>query len=164
MLDGNLDAGDFVLEALGEQWAVELCHEDYDSPGYFSSEAMDSQRWEYHRCGSKGQNVLFYNNSNQLVTASPTIEFENGENDIASYWIADLSSAYQGVSRVRRGVRLLNRRSAALLQDEIVGAGAGSQWRMHTTAKVTLSEDKKTAGMSLFRSPHHLHKKEILTK
>jgi hypothetical protein len=147
VLDGNLDAGDFVLEAMGEKWAVELCHEDYDSPGYFSSEKMDSQRWKYHRCGSKGQNVLVHNQSNQLMTASPTIEFEIGENDTASYWIANLTSAYEGVSSVRRGLRLLNGRTAALLQDEIVGAAAVSQWVMHTTAKATLSEDKKMAGM-----------------
>jgi hypothetical protein len=152
VIDGNLDAGDFVLEAMGEKWAVELCHEDYDSPGYFSSEEIDSQRWEYYRCGSQGQNTLLYNQSNQLVTASPTVEFEIGEDDTASYWIADLSSAYEGVSSVNRGLRLLNGRTAALVQDEIVGAVAGSQWRMHTTAKVTLSDDKRVAGMFLIRS------------
>jgi hypothetical protein len=154
VLDGNLDAGDFVLEAMGEKWAVELCHEDYDSPGYFSSEKMDSQRWKYHRCGSKGQNILLYNQSNQLVTASPTVSFEIGEHDTTSYWIADLTSAYEGLSSVRRGLRLLNERTATLIQDEIVGAAAGSQWKMHTTAKATLSEDKKIVGMFLIRSTH----------
>jgi hypothetical protein len=134
---------------MGERWAVELCHEDYESPGYFSSEQMDSQRWEYYRCGSKGQNTLLYSQSNQLVTASPNVESEIGENDTASYWIADLTSAYEAVSSVRRGMRLLSGRTAALVQDEIVDAAAGSQWRMHTTAKVTLSEDKKIAGMFL---------------
>ncbi|OAL03377.1 hypothetical protein IQ06DRAFT_243209 [Phaeosphaeriaceae sp. SRC1lsM3a] len=142
---GNLDAGDFVLEAMGEKWAVELCHEDYDSPGYFSSEEMNSQRWTYHRCGSKGQNTLLYNQSNQLVTASPTVKHEIGENDSNSYWMADLTSAYEGVSSVRRGLRLLDGRTAALIQDEIFDAAAGSQWRMHTTAIVTLSEDNTVA-------------------
>jgi hypothetical protein len=154
VLDGNLDAGDFVLEAIGEQWAIELCHEDYDSPGYFSSEQMDSQRWKYHRCGSIGQNTLLLNQSNQLVTASPTVKFEIGENDTASYWFADLTSAYEGVSSIKRGMRLLNGRTAALVQDEIVGAAAEIQWRMHTTAKVSLSEDKKIAGMFLVRFTH----------
>jgi hypothetical protein len=134
---------------MGEKWAVELCHEDYESPGYFSSEQMHSQRWEYYRCGSKGQNTLLYNQSNQLVTASPNVKSEIGGNGTASYWIANLTSAYEAVSSVRRGMRLLSGRTAALVQDEIVDAAAGSQWRMHTTAKVALSEDKKIAGMSL---------------
>ncbi|KAH7382530.1 chondroitin AC/alginate lyase [Phaeosphaeria sp. MPI-PUGE-AT-0046c] len=146
---GNLDAGDFVLEAMGEKWAVELCHEDYESPGYFSSEKMDSQRWNYYRCGSKGQNNLLFNQSNQLVNASPTVESEIGENDTTSYWIADLTSAYGGVVSMRRGTRLLNGRTTALIQDEIIDAMAGSQWRMHTTAIVTLSEDKKIAELHL---------------
>lgn len=113
---------------------------------------MNSQRWTYHRCGSKGQNTLLYNQSNQLVTASPTVKHEIGENDSNSYWMADLTSAYEGVSSVRRGLRLLDGRTAALIQDEIFDAAAGSQWRMHTTAIVTLSEDNTVAGMFAFRS------------
>jgi hypothetical protein len=134
---------------MGERWGIELCNEDYDSPGYFSSEKMDSQRWGYYRCGSKGQNVLLHNQSNQLVTASPTVESDIGDNDTASYWIADLTSAYEGLVSMKRGLRLLNGRTAALIQDEIVDATARSQWQMHTTARVTLSEDKRIAGMLL---------------
>lgn len=98
--------------------------------------------------------VMLYNRSNQFVTPSPTVNFEIGENDTASYWIADLTSTYEGVSIVRRGLRLMSGRIATLVQDEMVGAAAGSQWKMHTTAKATLSEDKKIAGMFLIRTIH----------
>ncbi|PVI03407.1 hypothetical protein DM02DRAFT_640692 [Periconia macrospinosa] len=146
---GNLDAGDFVLEALGERWAVELCHENYDVPGYFSSEDTDSQRWQYYRCGSIGQNTLLYNHSNQLVKASPSTTFHPGNNYTSSFWIADLTSAYEGVSSVRRGLKLLDERKNLLIQDEIIGAASMSQWRMHTTATVVLSEDNKVAVLHL---------------
>jgi len=42
--DGNLDTGNFVLNAIGERWAGELCQDDYLAPLYFSSKAQDSTR------------------------------------------------------------------------------------------------------------------------
>ena len=41
---GNLDAGSFVLDALGVRWAHDLGGDDYALPGYFGS-----QRWTYYR-------------------------------------------------------------------------------------------------------------------
>jgi hypothetical protein len=62
----DIDAGDFVIEALGQRWAGELvctvtihrrlfltdawqCQNDYLGAGYFSSDAQNSQRWLYYR-------------------------------------------------------------------------------------------------------------------
>lgn len=157
-IDANLDAGDFVLDALGERWASELCQGDYMSPGYFSSEAADSQRWTYYQCGTRGQNTLLYNASNQMVDAKPVIQFatngdfegtptNQGPQQADAYWIADLTNAYYGGVSIFRGVKLFNGRTQVVIQDEIRDAEHASQWKMHTNASMTISANGRQAGM-----------------
>jgi hypothetical protein len=156
---GDLDAGDFVIDAIGERWAGQLCQNNYLDTGYFSSEASDSQRWLYYRCRTEGQNTLLYNGLNQAVDAAPTatygstaeqqtaITFQSGSNS-AAYWIADLTAAYNGTA-IKRGMRLLDSRTQVLVQDEITGAAETSQWRMHTNASISMSNNNQTATLTL---------------
>jgi hypothetical protein len=153
--DGNIDAGDFVLDALGERWAGELCQNNYLSPKYFSSEAQDSDRWLYYRCRTEGQNTILYNSSNQMVDATPVITFAT-TNDVqksldypdnstrSAFWIANLTNAYGGTD-IKRGLRILDQRTQVLIQDEITNATVKSQWRMHTNASITLSSGNQVA-------------------
>jgi hypothetical protein len=140
---------------MGERWAIELCHQDYLSHGYFAGESQDSDRWLYYRTRTAGQNTILYNNTNQKVTAAPSVSFASSgttESDPASLlddsstalWITNLTSAYHG-PRIRRGLRLLGGRSQVLLQDEIQGAAHASQWRMHTRADIVTREGGKRA-------------------
>ena len=46
---GDLDCGDFVLDALGTHWAGELGSGGYNVPDYFDSEAQNAMRWLYYR-------------------------------------------------------------------------------------------------------------------
>ena len=106
----DLDAGDFVLDALGTRWAGELGSGDYLSTGYFSSDAQDSQRWLYYRKRTEGQNTILVNQQNQLVTAQPVI-LQNAtsgtaqgsstaldiQKDDTALFTADLTSAYEYV-------------------------------------------------------------------
>ena len=106
----DLDAGDFVLDALGTRWAGELGSGDYLSTGYFSSDDQDSQRWLYYRKRTEGQNTILVGQENQDVAASPTAKFDStGEaqgsstvydvpNGSAAYFVADLTSAYFNTS------------------------------------------------------------------
>ncbi|KAK1224081.1 hypothetical protein PQX77_008411 [Marasmius sp. AFHP31] len=160
----DLDAGDFVLDALGTRWAGELGSGDYLAPGYFEGETQDAQRWQYYRKMTEGQNTLLVNKKNQLVNAgSKVIKRESGGatqssgttvysppsgKDGAAYWIADISGVYDSAdaSSVHRGVRVLNGRKQVLIQDE-VSTTTGFQWRMHTNA--TISIDGSTATLSL---------------
>lgn len=41
---GDIDAGDFVLDAIGQRWAGELGSGNYLADGYFNSEAQNAQR------------------------------------------------------------------------------------------------------------------------
>lgn len=107
---GDLDVGDFVIDAMGTRWAGELGSGDYDSIGYFSSEAQDSQRWLYYRKRTEGQNTLLVNSDNQNVLAAPTCTFGtsnttqpadttvfNITDGSTAYAVADLTSAYFNV-------------------------------------------------------------------
>ncbi|KAL9938422.1 hypothetical protein V8E36_003045 [Tilletia maclaganii] len=163
---GDLDAGDFVIDALGTRWAGEYGNAQYLSDGYFSSEAQDSLRWQYYRKGTQGQNTLVINNQNQLancepqnrfgstnVTQSQSATFKPAKTD-AAFFVTDMSSAYGLDSgAVKRGIRFLNARRQILLQDELGSAafsnGQQVQWRVQTNASVSLSQDKRTATLTL---------------
>jgi len=158
---GFLDVGTFNLEALGQKWAGGLCQANYLGTGYFSSEDQDSQRWLYYRTRTEGQNTILIGEQNQIVTADPVNTFgSTGEqqtslaytvpSDSAVYFTTDMSSAYAGqATSVNRGLRLLNGRTQMLVQDEIVGAEAAVQWRMHTNATITYSNNNATANLAL---------------
>jgi hypothetical protein len=147
----DLDCGDFVLDALGTRWAGELGSGDYLSTGYFSNDTQNSERWLYYRKRTEGQNTILVNRQNQLVTATPTINYDSSNttqaggttvfdvpNGSTAFFSADLSSAYSDVTSFHRGIRPINNRKQVLLQDDITTSEA-IEWRMHTNATVTVS-------------------------
>jgi len=158
---GFLDIGTFNYEALGQRWAGGLCQANYLGDGYFSSEAQNSQRWLYYRTRTEGQNTLVIGEANQLVSADPDTSYGSTNEaqtslaytvptDSTAYFTTDMSSAYDGqATSVNRGMRLLNARRQMLLQDEVVGATAAVQWRMHTNATITYSNNNATAILKL---------------
>ncbi|KAF5323499.1 hypothetical protein D9611_005754 [Ephemerocybe angulata] len=167
----DLDVGDFVLDALGTRWAGELGSADYRSPDYFTSGAQDAPRWKYYRKMTEGQNTILIGQANQNIQANPTVKHDSSgtkqgsstvldiPKDSTAFWTTDMTSAYDGASSVKRGIRLLNGRKQVLLQDEITATGA-IQWRMHTNATVTtsgtsatLSLDGQTMQVSILNPP-----------
>ncbi|CUA69643.1 hypothetical protein RSOLAG22IIIB_04019 [Rhizoctonia solani] len=157
---GDLDAGDFVLDAMGQRWAGELGNGDYLSTGYFSSEAQDSQRWLYYRKRTEGQNTLVVNNDNQNVIAQPTCNYgstgdKQGSSTVysvdansAAFFTTDLTTTYNG-QNIKRGVRVLNGRKQVLIQDDLSGVTQSVEWRMHTNATVAIDDAKTTATLTL---------------
>ena len=105
----DLDAGDFVLDALGTRWAGELGDGDYRAPDYFSNDTQGSARWMYYRKMTEGQNTILIGRSNQNVLAAPTVQFGSSNttqgsstvftpsSDSTAYWVSDLTSAYFNV-------------------------------------------------------------------
>ena len=57
---GNLDMGSFVLDALGERWAMDPGREEYNLPGYWDRGA-NGTRWHYYRERAEGHNTLVIN-------------------------------------------------------------------------------------------------------
>jgi hypothetical protein len=140
---GNLDVGTFVLDALGQRWAVELGADNYDLPGYWGKE----QRWQWYRTKTAGQNTLVLNDANQNIQAKAAIvAFHSSA--ARSYAIADLSEGYAAHARhVRRGVEMLGGREV-LMQDEVDSEKPVKlDWGMHTTAQIAVTG--KTARLTL---------------
>ncbi|GAA6035855.1 hypothetical protein JCM8097_005739 [Rhodosporidiobolus ruineniae] len=156
---GDLDAGDFVLDAMGQRWAGEYGSGDYLSNGYFSSEAQDSARWLYYRKRTEGQNTLLIGGVNQNVDGKPTTTFTstNESQDALDYtapnastcfFTADLTTMYNDTTNAVRAIRFLNGRNQVLLRDEVTTT-ASIQWRMQTNATVTMSNNNQTATLEL---------------
>jgi hypothetical protein len=138
----HLDLGDFVLDAMGERWAMELGADDYNLPGYWGE-----KRWTYYRLRTEGQNTLVLNGENQATKAkAPIIAFASSPE--RAFAIADLSAGYaRQARRVQRGIALLDRR-AVLVQDEIeADQPVDIAWGMHTSANI--EPDGRRAKLSL---------------
>jgi hypothetical protein len=168
---GNLDAGDFVIDALGVRWAGELGSGDYLADGYFSSELQDSQRWLYYRTRTEGQNCLVVNHQNQNVNAATPGNFGSSNtaqgsstvfdvpSDSTAFFTSDLTATYNGAA-IKRGIRMINGRKQVLLQDDITNVQQPMQWRMHTNATVTtngasatLTLDGNTMQVQILNAP-----------
>ncbi|HPA17959.1 MAG TPA: heparinase II/III family protein [Verrucomicrobiae bacterium] len=144
----NLDLGVFVLEALGQRWAVDLGADNYNLPGYFGG-----QRWNYYRMRAEGHNTLVIKPDtapDQDPKAETKIVSFQSKPERA-FGVMDLSPAYPKRAKdVRRGIALLDRRTV-LVQDEIQGATPGTEiwWFMHTPASVELAKDGHGARLTL---------------
>jgi len=160
---GDLDAGDFVIDALGTRFAGEYGSDNYLSKNYFAAEDDGADRWKYFRKGTQGQNTIIIGQQNQNASCLPVNKFESS-NDVqnddlnftpgkqsTAYFVTDMSQCYaqSPAGSVKRGIRFVNGRRQMLLQDEIKKTGKPIEWRVHTNATVTLSEDKKTATMKI---------------
>jgi len=140
---GNLDIGSFILEALGQRWAIDLGADNYNLPEYFGR-----LRWTYYRMRAEGHNTLVINPSqepDQTPGAMTHITRFSGKGD-SPFAIADLTGAYQPAARhICRGIQIL-RNKAVLVQDEIELHQPGTlYWFVHTRADVAVSPDGSSA-------------------
>jgi autotransporter-associated beta strand protein len=130
---GNLDAGTFVLDALGKRWFHDLGGDDYALPGYFSTTpSSGTDRWDYYRMRPEGQNTLTINpsaNADMVLNAvAPLVACQSEADGSGSFAIHDLTPVYSGMTRVWRGTRLLGSRDELLVQDEIQSSTGKTVW------------------------------------
>jgi hypothetical protein len=146
----HLDAGSFVLDALGIRWATLLSADDYNLPGMTEDIPVSAMRWKYYRNRAEGSNTLVINpdmNADQQhMTRAEMTAFESSPGE--AFAITDLTPLYSGnASKVMRGVKLLDHRRQVLIQDEIITPEPSDiWWFMHTSTEVQeISADGKTA-------------------
>ena len=134
----HLDLGTFVLDALGERWALDLGGDDYNLPGYFGKE-----RWTYYRLRTEGHNTLTIDGPNQSPAAqAPLLAFRAAP--AKAFAVADLTAAYPAVQRARRGLALLERRRD-LVQDEVrADPAVDVRWNFHTRATIAVDGARAT--------------------
>jgi len=151
---GDLDAGTFVLDALGRRWFHDLGGDNYALPGYFSSTpSSGTDRWDYYRMRPEGQNTLTINpsaNADMVLNAvAPLIAYQSEPDGSGSFAIHDLTPAYSGMTRVWRGTRLCGTRNEVLLQDEIQSSTSKTVWWFAHYTYPTTTVDIAPDGISV---------------
>ena len=147
----QMSMGNFVLDSMGERWALDLGYDDYNI-GYLGLDE-DSPSWWIYRKSTEGHNCFLINPDDQLPQVydsdSPIIDFATGEQ--AGYGVIDLSPAYaRNANRAYRGFCLDRVNDIVTIQDEIELKYTDSEyyWFMHTDADIEISEDGKSAILS----------------
>ncbi|HLY63368.1 MAG TPA: heparinase II/III family protein [Terriglobia bacterium] len=133
----HLDLGTFVLDALGERWALDLGPDDYNLPEYFGK-----LRFTYYRLQTRGHNTLTINGENQVAAAmAPMVAYHSSPD--RAFAVADLTQGYAPKTDwALRGIAMLNRNSV-LIQDEVAPSRpVDIQWNFHTRANIELHGDR----------------------
>ena len=171
---GNLDMGSFVLDALGERWAMDPGREEYNLPGYWDRTA-NGQRWTYYRERAEGHNTLVINPSDKPdqdpMAQAEIVEYAGCGGGpplskavaqaLALQWplgllhgsslcptaTADLTPAYAGsVTLFKRRISLTGNRSRVAVHDEVhAPQPVDIWWFMHTEAEIEVSGDGRVA-------------------
>jgi hypothetical protein len=134
----HLDLGSFVLDALGQRWAIDLGPDSYGLPGYFA------QRWSYYRQGTEGHNTITINGENEGHDAKAPLATVG-----KAFAIADLDQTYKDkIQSWKRGVMLLDGQRM-LVQDELTPVGSVDVvWNFHTKATVQIAPDGRSATLT----------------
>jgi hypothetical protein len=139
----HLDIGHFSIDSQGMRWACDLGSDDYNLPAYFGN-----KRWTYYRLRAESHNTLVLNPSEapdqDPRAAAKVVMFSSEASN--PFAIADLTPAFKASAKsVRRGVKLVDRRSV-LIQDEIVAERiTDTYWFMTTPAEIAITDDGKMA-------------------
>lgn len=138
----HLDAGTYVLDALGERWAMDLGPDDYNLPGYFSQGAGGAA-WKLYRKRAEGHNCFIINpdsGEDQEVNSKSYI-IRKESKPKGGYMVADLTDAYRSkVNEAKRGYMLTDDRNSFIVQDEIKLKSSSTVYSfMHTDADITLN-------------------------
>ncbi|HCY41580.1 MAG TPA: heparinase [Prolixibacteraceae bacterium] len=130
----HLDLGNFELDALGVRWARDLGSDDYNLPDYFGS-----KRYTYYRLQSVSHNVPLLNGQNQREDATSKF-IKHGEDIAEPFSVLDFSGAYKDfASSALRGMKVIENRKSALIQDEfILTKSAEVVWGMTTDATIQI--------------------------
>jgi hypothetical protein len=142
----HMDIGSFVMDALGERWAM-----DFGSQDYYSIESkgiklfdlkQESGRWKVFRISNLSHNTLTFNKGLQKADASAPILSYTDHPSFRSATV-DLTPIYPGDARkVRRGVAIVNDQYV-LIRDEIeLKIPSLIRWNMLTDADVVILDDK----------------------
>ena len=153
---GHLDIGSFVLDALGERWAIDLGGESYGVPHYFD---FSGTRWTYFRTQTQSHNTLTIDSTNQdLDTYAHLTSVGQSPSGFPKFAVMDLDSADKDhLKHWQRGVEILPG-PRILIQDEITPKGdADIVWRILTHATAKVDQTPTDATLTLNGKKLHLH-------
>lgn len=136
----HISAGSFVLDALGERWALDLGTE----PLTYSAE-FSGGRNSLYRIRPEGHNCIVIDPSDapgqELSADCPIISSESKPK--GAYQVLDLTSAYSSQAySALRGFMLTDNRQTAIIRDELsLKQDSDVYWFMHTAADIEILSD-----------------------
>jgi hypothetical protein len=139
----HMDIGSFVVDALGERWALDLGMQSYESleskgVGLWNK-TQDGQRWEILRYNNRYHNTLTFDDELQLVQENAEITQSTTAPNFMSA-VTDLSNIYKNkVKDAKRGVAIMDK-NLVVIRDEITNNEVSTrmQWTMVTPADVKI--------------------------
>lgn len=141
----HLDGGSFVLQAMGENFFVDLGKDNYNLPNYYC---------DAYRTRAEGHNTIVINPDGRSFDQkfagwSEINKYESKTQ--GAYAISDLTDLYsEDAESVWRGVKLDNNRKTVTIQDEIIMKKPSEfYWFAHTPASIGISDDGKKAYLVL---------------
>ena len=151
---GDLDIGTFVFDSMGVRWAEELGPGSYDAPGYFTNTPAGG-RWKNYCKRAEGQNTIVINPKmtldDQYVLAE--CSFTSFEETVdGGKCSLDMTDAYRmnGAIKVKRDFELYDDYSSLRISDKIICTIPSEiYWFMHTKADIDISDDGKTAVLTI---------------
>lgn len=151
---GDLDIGTFVFDSMGVRWAEELGPGPYDAPNYFLNTPAGG-RWKNYSKRAEGQNTLVINPDmtldDQYVLAQAKMYSFTHHEDGGSC-LLDMTDAYRmnGATSVKRDFELYDNYSSLKITDNVKCLFKSDiYWFMHTKADIEISEDGKTAILTI---------------
>lgn len=142
----HMDAGSFVMDAMGERWAMDFRSQEY---GSIESTGIDlwslkqnSERWKLFRNNNLAHNTLAFNNQFQLVNGNAPILQHTQDSSFIST-VIDLTSIYKtSVKKVLRGAVIVDKQYV-VISDEIELANSPStlRWTLVTSAEAKILSD-----------------------
>ena len=153
----HLDQGTFILEALGERWAIDSGTERET----YQRHRNKRQRWEFYRIRAEGHNTLVFNPVNgpdqNPKAECPITTFNAAPNHATA--VLDLADVYaDDVTHAQRTFEIIDQNHVVITDDIEAKSPSELWWFMHTRASIKL--DGQTA--LLTRRGKHL-KAEILS-
>ncbi len=134
----HLDMGTFVVEWGGKRFICDLGGDNYNVPDYSLA----------YRYRAEGHNTVVINppkKFEQVRACESYISVYRSDVEGDSFAVCDMSVAYEG-KRVVRGMKMTSERGAVIVRDELVLDPCDTvYWFAHTRAKVTLSENRRSA-------------------
>jgi hypothetical protein len=139
----HLDLGSFILDALGERWAIDSGVERETYLRHLNKR----QRWEFYRVRAEGHNTLVIRpdqGPDQELDAFAAIDFKS--TSARAVAATDLSQAYAGrARRVRRTLSLLDRTYVVVADEVESDTPTEIWWFLHTKADIELNDDRRIA-------------------
>ncbi len=138
----HLDQGTFILEALGQRWAIDSGTERET----YQRHRNKRQRWEFYRIRAEGHNTLVFNPSNapdqNPKAECPITTFKSAPDHATT--VLDLTDVYaDDVTRAQRAFDVIDQNHVVITDDIAAKSPSELWWFMHTKASIKL--DGQTA-------------------